>query len=666
MFEFLKKSTWTFPLVLLILLSFLTFFKVHGSSIGIYHSDLYGSSQPDEDLLFGKPRSIRSDEYLSRTPAISYQSKNNFPSLTNNDISPTRKSFKQTSTPAMQWTTFFTPQNWAYFILPFENAYAFSWWAILVFFIIAAYFFILEILPKRKLLAVLLSLSFALSPFFFWWYSSSANVFMVFGFGFLILTLAHRIINNKNIPHIKSKLISDFIYALILGWIGVAYGLLIYVPFLLPVFLVLSVFLIGFIIEKKPPRSELLRYARIILLSLLFIFAIAFIFYTQNSKAIDSYSNTEYPGVRSLKSGGQNVLAVLDGPFMAALQSNPRAMHYYTNQSEASNFILLLPFLMLPAFTLLYLRRKKIGLTGWALLLTQIIAIFFLLRLFVPFGDPFYEFFLLDKVPHNRLLAGLGFAGFLQLILIIKLLDEVRLSKKFVAWFASFFAFFTFLSVVLIGVFIKQKYPGFIDETGIVIALALFTGIIIYSFLSKRFFIGAVLLLALSFISIYKINPVYKEVDIFERSDVANKIRELSSEDSHWITVDTLQYESLPYGAGRNMISGQQSGANTDFWKNKNDDPKYEYIYNRQAHAIFLSNTLKNVPSNKANYFHVKDDFGYVKGNVFKVKFECDEFTYKYIDFVLAVKETDFPCLKQIEKSVYPNVTFYIYKVSEE
>lgn len=663
MFEFLKKSTWTFPLVLLILLSFLTFFKIHGSSIGIYHSDLYGSSQPDEDLLFGKPRSIRSDEYLSRTPATSYQSKKDYPPLGDNDSNITRGSFKS-STPASHWTTFFIPHNWSYFVMPFENAYAFSWWFILVFFIIAAYFFILEILPKKRLLAVLLSLSFGLSPFFFWWYRP--NAFMAFGFAFLALTLAIRMIRNKNLPYIKSRSVSDLIYSLILGWIGIAFGLLIYVPFLLPVFLVLSVFLIGFIAEKKPSRKDLLRYARVVAITLALVFAAGFIFYSENSQSIKNYSSTEYPGQRTVKSGGQNILSVFDGFLMPALQSNGRAMHYYTNQSEASNFILLLPFLLLPGFILLYLIWKKQGKIIWTLLLTQLVAILFLLRMFVPFGDPLYELILLDKVPHNRLLVGLGFAGFLQLILIIKLLGEVKLDRKYLVKFAAFCSLLAFAGLMVVGIFVKGKYPGFMDEIGIILALALSITAIIYCVLTKKFLLGTVLLLAFSFLSVYKINPLYKELDIFERSDIANKIRLVSGENSSWITIDSLQYESLPYAIGQNMISGQQSGANIDFWMEKNDDPKFKYIYNRQAHALFLSNTLENDPSKKLDYFTVKEDFGYVKGNVFKVKFECDEFTDKYIDFVLAVHEINFPCLKQVEKSEYPNVVFYIYEVKEK
>jgi len=47
---------------------FLVAFRLNGSSIGVNWDNLYGDVEADPTLIIGKPRPIRSDEYVGDTP----------------------------------------------------------------------------------------------------------------------------------------------------------------------------------------------------------------------------------------------------------------------------------------------------------------------------------------------------------------------------------------------------------------------------------------------------------------------------------------------------------------------------------------------------------------------------------------------------------------------
>ena len=72
------RSVWFFPAALLIPLILLTGLGISGSSVGIYHEVFYSDAVDDPQLLFGEPRSVRSDEWLVNTQATIAQRNNDF------------------------------------------------------------------------------------------------------------------------------------------------------------------------------------------------------------------------------------------------------------------------------------------------------------------------------------------------------------------------------------------------------------------------------------------------------------------------------------------------------------------------------------------------------------------------------------------------------------
>src|SRR5687768_15837290 len=99
----LRKSVWLFPLIATACLLMLTVFKISGSSIGIYHSYLYGDTKSDSNLLYGKPQPIRSDEWLVNTQLTIAQSRDDFNRI-NENITYGRDMSLNIDVPYKEWS----------------------------------------------------------------------------------------------------------------------------------------------------------------------------------------------------------------------------------------------------------------------------------------------------------------------------------------------------------------------------------------------------------------------------------------------------------------------------------------------------------------------------------------------------------------------------------
>lgn len=670
MLKWLQKSIWSFPLIILLLFTLLVVLKIHGSSIGVYHKLTYAKKTADSSLLFGAPKDIRSDEWKTTTPFIFLQAQSNFPSF-NEKLGTGRDVSINPHLPMKDWVTIFRPNTYSYFVLPFDYAFVLSWWFGLVALILTSYFFCLRVLNNKKTLSILLSLSFSLSPFIFWWYR--IDLFIPLAFGFLILIVGMRVIKQEKIPWVKSLFFTNFLYACLLAYIGTVIALQLYLPFLLPILIGVVVFLIGFSIDElrkiknKYPRLKTVLLTGFVSLMIAGTFCVLFLL--DRADVVNAINGSVYPGDREIKSGEltYNSTYLFLGSFLLPLLQFGGGDSYYANQSEASNFILLGPLLVIPGFVLLIYGYKKYHKVNFTFLLLQILLIFFMIRVSFPIGDLFYKLFLLDKVPNNRLVAGIGFIAFIQLVYFLKLFIEfkVKVSKK-LTYLTLAWAVAVFISTLLfLKFFISNKYTDFINYGPPELLLASLFSLTIYFIVRGHKITGAGLLLGITLISSYNILPLYKGADFLKTSSIIESIKSTSDPEEKWVVLDSLNFESLPFIAGRGSVNGPQMYTDLSFWQEFDEDKTHEYIYNRQGHALFITNTTEVKSESQYNLSTTLENFELVKGNVFKVKFTCSNFTYKHIDYALTTHELDISCLDFVKKVTYPKTTFYIYKLKK-
>lgn len=649
--KFTSTSIWAFPVILGTFFIILSGLKINGSSVGTYHATLYGADVKDSSLLYGKPQPIRSDEWLRSTQSTISQSKNNFP-IVNQDILY-GSDVSLSTLPSRDWSRIFMPETWAYFFMPLEYAFAVSWWLILFLLAIAVYFLSLRLLPNNKYFAICLGLVTALSPYQIWWYKPTA--YLPPAFGIFALLLFMRIIDNKRIPWIKNRRLNDLAITLALGFTLGCFGLAFYPPYQIPIAIVVGFISLGYLLEKLlnegVPIKNLTKKLCLVFVGVVMAGVIGGAFLISHRHAIDLASNSVYPGSRRVTSGNMNFLHIFSSFVMPVQQSLPRASHFFTNQSEAANFMYLTPFLILPGILLLVYGWRKNKKIDWVFLFIELIIVIILCRMFISYDNLLFKLLLLERVPNARLVMGLEFAGLLQLIYVVKHLAKIKLFNKY-RWVLPFvYSAICFGVLLVIGRYIMIKYPGYIGSKYLVIALAATYSSIILAFLLNLKKVGISILLLFTLASVFRALPLYRGLGILNNSAIIHKIQEVSPENSYWVTVgsDANIFDNFGTVAGRGSLSGTQS-PRPDFWINY-AGPEYEKVYNRQGNVFFTDN--KNQNELMTAPFP----------NVISVRFQCGPTLEKYVQYVLSVHPLKEDCVELLDTVKYPKLTFYLYKV---
>jgi hypothetical protein len=652
----LAKSVWLFPAILTAILLVLTICRISGSSIGIYHDFFYGNSK-DSHLLYGTPQPIRSDEWLVNTQLAIAQARDNFPHI-NENITTGRDMSLNIDVPYKEWSTIFKPQNLAFLILPLEVAFAFKWWIILYLLILSVYFFTLRLFPDRRLLVVFIALGFSFSPFIFWWYQSFT--LMSLAYGFFIMIVGLRVLNGEavRLPGRKalSRRASFIIYSLLLTYLLVSFALVLYPPFQIPIALGVVAFLGGYLLQlrfaekKYKSFGQMLRPLGIFAVALVMAGLIGLAFVATRSQAISSIVHTVYPGSRVVASGGFPSDRLTATFLQPQLQRDVQGPHYYTNQSESSNFILLLPYLILPGIVVTIAHLRKRGRPDWVFLAIQACVLLFLANLFVPGLQAPYHLLGLDKVPHERLIMGLGFIGIIHMLYLMKLLAGVKISaRKLTAWAAAYTGV-CLAFALLVGKYTREHFSAFISSWPLIIMGALLFCLIIYVLLIRRFVVAALLLMLFSFLSVVRIHPLYQGLGVAADNRVTDTMRSVSKPEDTWVALDQILLENFGLLSDRDSMTGVQFYPDLTFWRQLQQGPEAEKIYNRYAHVLFTAN-----PEFPPVQLMQVDSF--------IVQFSCSSFVRSQVEYVLAQHPLYYGCVEEVSTVKYPAQTFFLYRV---
>ncbi|HVC36221.1 MAG TPA: hypothetical protein VNE40_02140 [Candidatus Dormibacteraeota bacterium] len=650
------RSVWLFPTIITVLLLLLTVFQISGTSIGIYHSVLYGNT-PDKNLLLNSPQPIRSDEWLVNTQLTIAQKVAGYPRV-NPDVENGRDMSLVSDVPYKDWSEIFRPQNLAFFVLPFENAFAFKWWLLLYLVILGCYFFVLRLFPQKRLFSSLFSIAVGCSPFLFWWYET--GTFAPIFYGFFIIILGMRIISKEPLPFLKNRrfFYTRLIYVLALSYLLACFALILYPPFQIPIALTIAFFVLGYLIKEFGPNKRLLSRSLLwqlgtFFVSILIAVLVVLAFVYTRSGAISAVTHTVYPGNRIAQGGGTPVFEIFSSYLQPQLERPIRAVNYYTNQSEASDFILFLPFLFLPGLMLLFAEYKKTTRVNWPLLGIELIAILFLADLFISNLQPLYNITFLDRVPHGRLIMGLGFAGILQLLLIVESLGRLKISTKLLHFVSMLYLIPCVLVLAWAGEYVRNHYPIFIHDWLLIAFLGLFFAAILFSFLTRRIIVGVILFLLFSLWSVFRINPLYHGLGPIYKSELTAAIDSVSRPGSTWVTLNNIYFENVAMISNRNSLSGVQPYPDLRFWR-QIEGKQADYIYNRYAHVVFNSDPafIKKV--------------SLVQEDNFQVKFDCSQFIEKHVNYALSTSPVEDPCVSNVGEVHYPAITFYLYRVSDK
>lgn len=647
-----KYKVWIFPVILLTGLCLLTAFKISGSSIGFYNTLLYKDSGQNESTLLNKARGIRSDEWEVVTPLIIAQSQENFPRI-NPNIGNGQDMSVALDVPYKDWSMVFKPQNLIFFVLPVEQAFAFKWWSLAVILMLSCYYFCLYLLPRKYLFAILASVFLFFSPFIHWWYQTY-NILPI-AFAFLLATLSMQIIDTKSLTNKKRILLTSST-----AYVAACFGLILYIPFIVPIGLVIVAFLTGHIYTKAKTKQDLLKLInRFVLLGIALLVAafVVFGFLITRQDVINRIQSTVYPGHRVEKSGHFDFTHFYGGSFSMQLQDDLKASHNPLNQSEASNFILIFPALLPVTVYFLIIDRKK-GKTDWRILSLLCVLVLFLARLLIPSTEFFFSFLQFNRIPHTRLLIGIGLLDAMLSVLVIQRISKVKntLPRQLVTG-SSIFAFILVLST---GLAIRHKYQDYLGSSLKIIFISFLIFSSTYLFLKKRIVAGMVPLLILALLSTVRINPLYRGLSPILHSDLSTSLRSVGDQQGRWIVSNDVVFENIIAANGLRSLSGVYAYPQLSLWEPLKKSQSDIDIYNRYAHVFFSVKTINtdespvggrlNPPALDAFQIDVDPCASYL-----------DQMDVSYI--LTSSDESAYSCLKLIKKVPYPALTWNIYQI---
>lgn len=307
-----------------------------------------------------------------------------------------------TGVPIAQLSAIARPATWGYFFLPLRNALAWQWqlpfWSCLL----AVWWLMNLIKPESTGRNFALSFTFCIAP-----YAAAWSNWPLYAALFPCLGTAAAIKIAQSREWKKS-----IFWALFLGYSISAWILTLYPPWIVTTGTLLTLVMIGWLIDNKKSISIASHQITALFLTCIVIFIFIGSWWLDTSEAVNTLKNTVYPGQRTLLTGGDNgFLWAFRG--YTNLESLTFGTGPWANQSEISSYF------WLPAITIWLCiagisRGKK---HQWILLGCLLFIIFHCCFLFLGIPSWMAKITQWGRVPTNRGDLAMGLSFFLILSL---------------------------------------------------------------------------------------------------------------------------------------------------------------------------------------------------------------------------------------------------------
>lgn len=613
-YDFMFKYRWYIGVGLLL---FVTLFKINGDSMAYYTMTIQGDKVDALSYpIFGKIRTIRSDEFLVNNPGI-FASVMNNPSFekyntilrgtdTLNIISGVYKGLAMIA--YQPWKLIFT-------ILPLENAFSFYFYFVPVF----AFLFCMElfyILSKNKLVAFTGATLTIFSSYFLWWgfpnYLLSGTATIVFFYKF---------INEKNI---KKQIVFGLLMALSFS----IFVCNLYPAWQVPVgyvYLVIGIWMIkeNFVQIKSQSKVQWFIFFGSIGICILLVLN----YFISTKEYIQIINQTVYPGKR-VEYGSNEI-----GKLLCYAQSLFFPIKDMYNNSESGVFFCLFPLSTL--LSLYYsIKSKKKDLLSILLLTVEIPMI-----IYTTIGLPPIVAKLL-LFTHSTSVRMIDILGLVQVILIVRFLSFYKDEKHIKPIVGSIIAIIFACESVLIC---KFSFADYLNKYRMILLFILIFFLSFYlmtNYKDKGFKKFGILISVISICSGICVRPISIGLSSVYAKPAAQEITKIVSTNpkSKWVTLGGVETPSFTVMCGAPTINFVNTYPNLKLWHTLDPDKKYEKIYNRYEHVqVILTQEDTSFELIQSDYITLNLSYKDLKKAKVKYVFtngDCDiDFNNGYVKF---------------------------------
>jgi len=558
--------------------------QIHFSSITMFDQYIqpgYGSEFVYP--IFGWPNSIRSDEWMFKTPVQLAAQFGHDAFGRYNEIVRGTQTVNMLFGMNLGIATFAFPFH-IFFLFGAEYGVSAHWVGMLIMTFMVSFELTYIISGKNKLLAVVGACLIAFSPFYQWW-----SLPRFFGPGIGAVVCVYYFIKSET--RLRKLLFA----------VGIATFFSQFVAMLYPPWLVTSGYLflgliIWMVVENWEDVKKFGKYELLFIgLALALITLTIGTFIIGLGEYITAILNTVYPGARQTFGGGIEPGFILNrwvnaGAF-APLSAFSGAF-VDTNVSDFGGMFALFPI------PILYLSYKMIR-TRTIDLLSLIIIIFtIVMGLYIMVGWPTWlaNITLMSFSSQMRVMDIVLLA---QVLLLIRALSYHQIQRDAqrhpkTNWLNPKSVVCTLIAVGLL-VYIQIHYNGaifpyilhpvFYAPTLIVIAITIYS-IFNYSRTKLIFRTACILMIILSTIAWMRIHPIMRGLDALYSKPLSYQISELATDtDEKWISLHSLQASAFLIANGASTISSSNFYPNMELWRELDPNDIYEGVYNRYAHV---------------------------------------------------------------------------------
>lgn len=520
----------------------------------------------NQDVLWGVPREIRSDEWNVQTPFYLSQASSDL-ELTNESYGDSGQNMVVAyNSPVKDISIIGKPFNWGFLFLSPAKAISWYWSFKLITMLLLAFEFALILTKGKKLLSVVSAFWIVFTPAIQWWFMQHLGD--VVYFTLLILVAVYHYFKSQS-------LVKKLGFATLISSGLIGFTLVIYPAFQVPFFYLILGYTLVILYDAIKKKQVHKRDWLIIALTLFFSLSVIGLTVYQSFDAIKASLSTVYPGHR-VSSGGEIQLNQVSDFFLNLML--PFKIPSFANQVELSSSF---HFLYIIVFLLPFLWKKKdIKQNKLGLLLVIFSLILFA---YAVIGVPSIvsKLSLFSYVTASRAWQAMSVIAVFASIWFISFLSEKTIKPIFLSLMILPFGFF------LYRILTDAIYDTYTGVKFLLVAFSLYALATIFM-VTKKKSLFYLLILGITFFSGVTVNPLVKGIGIIEKSSLSQKVRQIAKSDKKavWMSDATNLYNYLAM-FDVETLDGVRFYPDTKLMSKIDKSHHYEDIWNRYSHLHY-------------------------------------------------------------------------------
>lgn len=563
-------------------------FELNNSSIDLWN-ELYDDNAKISDVIFGKAKWIRIDEYKIYTPMLMAQSPdypyfNEFLRGIKTDMSIIDPQ------PVKNIISIFRPFLLGFLFLGSAKGLSFFWIVRLVLLFLVIFELLLLITDKNKKLSLFGTLIISFSPGIHWWFTISGLVEMLIYCSVIIILINHYM----NITKFSERCVLLFIIYICFG----SFALIFYPAWQIPCIYVFAAIFLWIIIKNYADWNFNKKDLIPIMFFTIFVLIIFYYMYDKSRETIEIIRNTIYPGQRNSLGGDSltevyikcsfwpHLLRYWGNIFLSLTEKN-----LIYNSCLYATFIDLFPIGLILSVIIFFIDKNKDK------LLILLSAVFILLSTYMFIGFPQFlaDITLLKTSPVYRTII---IWGFLNVLILIRALSIIKF--KFNSLMAAIITVVLVIYSLVANKLIYQDYMDFFKLTVIFILSSFIFYFILKNKINKCFLLIITIMMLISGLAV---NPIQRGIAVIKEAPLARAIKNINEQEPGlWLfeTGEQIYTYSMNYPIIQHAKTFNSTNIypNLEAFKKIDKENKYSNIYNRYCQIsvnLIDKNVIKNV-----------------------------------------------------------------------